>query len=246
MPARELDRLVDSAARAAGADDVPPNTRLREEVSERDVHVAGPFPADLSLLRKRELRVRCAAAVAVAAVVQGQDVEALCGEVGGEGVPARPVAVALMEKKDAGSGTIGGRVVGRGELRSIRGLGVHGLCGYRFAAGGQDEGKEERRRKTENALHESLPVLLRRRNVQGLDPYSVRVWISGNPRKELAARPCQPCLPVGAARRARCRRRPQNSWTVDHESRSRGSRRSEAASRRAPRSLPKKRASILN
>src|SRR5262245_65552742 len=106
MAPRELDRLVHSAARSAGPDHVFPNPRLRHQVDEGDVHVAGPFLADLLELRERELRVRRAAAVAVAAIVHGQDVEAFRGEIRSQAVPGRSIAVALMEKEDSGSGLV--------------------------------------------------------------------------------------------------------------------------------------------
>src|SRR5262245_12985705 len=137
MPARELDRLVDSAARAARADRVPANARLREEVCISDVDVAGPLLPDLSLLGHRQLRVRRAAALPVAAIVHGDDVEALPGQVRSERVPRRLVAVALMKKEDSGSGTLARGIVGRGELGPIRSLQVNGATGDRFRSRGR-------------------------------------------------------------------------------------------------------------
>jgi hypothetical protein len=104
VPPGELDRLVDAAARAARAERVRTDSRLRLQIGKGGVDVAGPLAPDLPLVVGSPLPVRLAAALPVAAVVQREDVEPVRGEIGRETVPARALLVALVEEEDAGTG----------------------------------------------------------------------------------------------------------------------------------------------
>ena len=99
MIARELDRLVDAAARARRADALLVHVGLRRQPRERRFHVSRPVEVNrrLLLLALGEPRP---AALAKAAEVEREDVKALSGEVSGERRPRRSIFVAGMEQDD--------------------------------------------------------------------------------------------------------------------------------------------------
>src|SRR5262245_41604135 len=105
MPAGELHGVVDAAAPAARADPAAVDAGLRDETAEGGVDVAGPFLLNHLLAIGRRQRVEAlAAALAEAAVIEGDGVKALRGERLAEMRPGLALAVAHVQQHDARAG----------------------------------------------------------------------------------------------------------------------------------------------
>src|ERR1700751_2172305 len=130
MTARGLHGILNSATGAADADDVALHAGLGLQVCEGNVDVAGPlFILYARSFLGRELVEAIAAAFAIAAVIERENIDPGGCQLLGEAVPDFALAIALMQKKDPGA-RLGARKECSLQLGSVGGGEVnHGLGG---------------------------------------------------------------------------------------------------------------------
>ena len=157
MAAGEEDGLVDATTSATRGHDGRSDAGLRGKIAVGSVYVDGEFfVEDFLDLVIGEFVERGAGALAEAAEIDGEDVNAGGREFLGEVVPNFALAIALVEEEQAGAGLGGGEesgfevgAVGRSEIEAARGGGL--LRGGR-------EGDEEKSQDGGGAkwMHEDL------------------------------------------------------------------------------------------
>ena len=116
----ELHRLIHAAARTCRADARLVDALLGRQPRIGGVDVSGPFPVGDPLLLLGIIRLR-PAALSVAAIVQGDDVEAARGRRRRQVIPRRPIAIAGMQQEKAGPRASRGEV-GRLQRDPVRRL----------------------------------------------------------------------------------------------------------------------------
>src|ERR1700756_3119249 len=154
MTARGLHGILNSATGAADADDVALHAGLGLQVCEGSVDVAGPFfILYAGSFLARELVKTIAAAFAIAAVIERENIDPGGCQLLGEAVPDFALAIALMQKKDPGA-RLGGRKECSLQLGSVGGGEVNHALG---GEGGRYEDERNQDEETEvDTLHGGL------------------------------------------------------------------------------------------
>src|SRR5579862_836028 len=106
-----VNGLVHAATCPANADNVTRDSRLRFEIFEGDVDIAGQLVQELRFpLDAFHVFYGRALALAVAAVVEGQDMNAGGSQLLGKPFPGFALLIALVEEKHTGSRLVGAEV----------------------------------------------------------------------------------------------------------------------------------------
>src|SRR6266446_10437610 len=100
MAPRQLNGLVDAAPSASRTNNATSHTRLRHQILERGVDVAGPFlREDSCKLVLRKIFVRSSAALSVAAIIQREHVDSGSRQPPSQLIPILPLLIALVQQQ---------------------------------------------------------------------------------------------------------------------------------------------------
>src|SRR5580704_13366777 len=125
MLACQLNGVIHPAAGSPDSDFIPLHMSLRIEILKSYVDIVRPyFGNDSPMLLRCQFVIGSAAALAEAAIVQGENVYTRCGRTLRERVPRLALPVALMQKQNSGAG------FSRIEIARLKNGAIFGRQGY--------------------------------------------------------------------------------------------------------------------